>query len=1051
MIRLAIRRPIAVSMLYFAVALLGVAAWRNVPLELLPDTELPKLSVHATWPGASPETTEALLTSPLEEAVEQVRGVAKVTSMSQETNGSGDATITIEFAPGTDMEFARLELSERLGALESALPDGVAGPFVQPYVPQEFQDQDRPFLSYTVTGPYTLEALRARVEDAIAPELRQIRGVAALRVAGGRARLLEIELDPQRALALGLAPQDVARRLRDMSLVGEAGAVFSGGERRTLSIRDPVRSVAEVRALPILEARGRVVRVRDVARVHDTYEEPTSYYRVDGEPAVSFALVKESGGNAVATADAVKASVASLQAGLPSGVRLILDDDRSATIRKQLADLRTRALASALAVFLVLLLFLRSLRSTAIVFATIGFSILITLNFVYFGGLTLNILTLMGLAMGFGLIVDNAIVVLENVYRRRRGGEAAALAAEEGAREVVLPVLAATLTTVVVLVPFVYLQGELRAYYVPLAIVVGFALLASLLVAFTFIPAVGARILGRLGREARESGLGREALGELESGRGPDAAGARPPLYMRFYRGLLSFTLRHPWVTVGVAVLCLAGSWQLFDHYVTKGVVWGRWWGSDTYISIQISQPRGEELARTDELARHFEDRLREMPEVARFVTRVYPRAAMIKVTFPAAIEQTNVPVAIKEQMEAYSHLFGGAQVRVYGYGPSFYGGGGSPPNYSISILGYNYERVRDIAEDLGRRLQRFSRIRDVDTNSSGYFFDPTPATELVVHLDRARLAAYDLTTRDAIGYIAAALAGRGFPGRTDLDGDEVEYTVKLAGASTLDLHALQELALGRRGGPAVRFADVARVEERPVMSRIQREDQQYRRLVAYEFRGPAKLGDRVRDAVVGATALPPGYSIEKQQAYTWSTAEKQQIYAVLAVAIVLVFMVTAALFESLRQPLCVLLAVPMALVGVFLLFFYTGAAFTREAYVGVIMMGGVVVNNAILLIDHINGLRRRVGLALDAAILRGTLERVRPILMTTATTVFGLLPLVLFSPSADSNIWNALAYALIGGLTSSTLLVLTVTPALYLLFERGWRWKRRASVATRA
>jgi HAE1 family hydrophobic/amphiphilic exporter-1 len=238
--------------------------------------------------------------------------------------------------------------------------------------------------------------------------------------------------------------------------------------------------------------------------------------------------------------------------------------------------------------------------------------------------------------------------------------------------------------------------------------------------------------------------------------------------------------------------------------------------------------------------------------------------------------------------------------------------------------------------------------------------------------------------------------------------------------------------------GEGVRLADVADLKEREVLTAIVREDQQYRRVVSYEFRGPVRLGDRVRDAVVAATALPDGYRIETEQEWSWSRREERQIYGVLAVALVLVFMVTAALFESLRQPLVIFLTVPMALIGVFLVFYLAQASFTREAYIGVIMMGGIVVNNAILLVDRVNQLRWVEGLGLVEAIVRGAAQRVRPIFMTSATTIFGLLPLVLFSEYADSNIWNALGYVLIGGLSSSTVLVLTVTPALYWLLERG-------------
>jgi HAE1 family hydrophobic/amphiphilic exporter-1 len=266
---------------------------------------------------------------------------------------------------------------------------------------------------------------------------------------------------------------------------------------------------------------------------------------------------------------------------------------------------------------------------------------------------------------------------------------------------------------------------------------------------------------------------------------------------------------------------------------------------------------------------------------------------------------------------------------------------------------------------------------------------------------------------------------------------------VALDGHERLDVQELQQLPIPAPGGGQVRLADVARVGEREVLNRIVREDQQYQRTVSYEFRGPNKLGDKVHEAVMKTTRVPAGYTLVGREEWKWSDDERMQIYGVLAVSLVLVFMVTAALFESLRQPLCVLLTVPMALIGVFLTFFFTEASFTREAFIGVIMMGGVVTNNATLLVDHVNQLRREAGVSLHDAVLRGTLERVRPILMTSAVTILGLLPLVIASEAADANIWNAMGYALLGGLASSTVLVLTVTPALYLLFERGPDRKR--------
>jgi HAE1 family hydrophobic/amphiphilic exporter-1 len=1022
MIRLSIRRPVAVAMAYLTVALLGVAAWRNIPLELLPGTELPRLTIRAQWVGASPEATEAFLTSPLEAAVQQVRGIETITSESGHEYGAGTAKVEARFARGTDMDFARLEISERLAALEDDLPPSASRPQVLNYVPEEFKEQDRPFLSYTVTGPFTLETLRQYVDDRLLPDLVQMDGVAAVVPNGGRARLLEIELSDTRIEALGLSPDKVRQAVRDLEIVQQAGRISRGHLLHTLALRERAESAAEVRGLPLLSDQGRLVRLGDVARVHDTYEEPRAHYRIDAQPAVSFTVYKELGTNAVAVADRVKAHLAALEGSHPPGVRLILDDDESEAIRAQLSDLRVRALVAAAIVFAVLLLFLRSWRSAALAFTSMAAAVLITLNLIYFAGLTLNVLTLMGLAMGFGMIIDNSIVVLDNIFRHRANGRPAQEAAERGAREVTLPILAATLTTLVVLIPFVYLQGELRVYYVPLAIVVALTNLASLFVSFSLVPALAWRSLRRpVNAAVQDGGSGASAW------------------YVRLYAAMTGWTLSHPWVTVALAVAMLGGSYYLFDKYVTRGVVWGRWGGNDTYIAINITLPRGEELGRTDEIVRHFEERLRAMPEVERFVSRVNPQYATMRVTFPDSIAETWVPVAIKEQMVAYSHGFGGAEVRVYGYGPSFYGGGSSPPNYSIQVLGYNYQTVRDIAEDLSQRLLRFSRIQDVDPNASGRWYDRDKATELVLQIDRERLGMHGLSARDVVSRVRAAVAGSEGRGSVmRLGGEEVHFAVKLAGHDRLDLLALHDVLIPSASGAGVRLGDIATVAEREVQPRILREDQQYQRTVAYEFRGPTKLGDRVRDAVVASTRLPPGYRIEAKDRWSWSEDEKEQIYGVLAVSLLLVFMVCAALFESIRQPLVVLLSVPMALIGVFLVFFYANASFTREAYIGVIMMGGVVVNNAILLVDHINALRRRAGVAFREAILQGTLERVRPILMTTTTTVLGLLPLVLFSESADANIWNALGYALIGGLTSSTFLILTVTPALYLLFERG-------------
>ena len=1031
MIDLSIRRPVATAAIYVALVALGAYSFRLIPVELLPDVDYPRLTVNASWGGASPEAMEAFVTSPLESAAQQVKGVRKITSTSRaDPRGTGSsAEIDIEFDRDVRMDFAQLDLSERFAALRDELPPAVY-PQIQPYVPREFSDEEQRFLSFQLHGPYTFSRLAEVAEEEIEPVLSAVDGVAGVLVWGDQDREVAIQLDRQKLEALDLRPEQVEQRIRDLSTLRAPGSLVLEGRQVTLAVRTRVRRVSELEDLVILQRPEGPVRLRDIGTVREQTADATSYFRIDGQPTISIFVTRESGTNAVRVADAVKAVITPLEARMPPGATLELDDDQSKEIRQQLTDLRLRAVAAAIVIFVVLTIFLRSMAAVLVVFATIGFSVLIAINMLYIGGFSLNVLTMAGLAWGFGLIVDNGIVVLENVERHSHLGKSPRQAASDGARQVMLPVIAATATTAIVLVPFLFLQGELRIYYLPLAFAVAFSIVASLFVAFTFVPTMAGRIhhwRARVyGVPAGNGGVGTDG-GAAAVGTGAN----RVPAYIRAYRSVLGFALDHPFLVIAVCLAALGGSGWLFDKHVTRGIRWSAFWGQDTYITVNITFPRGAGLERTDALARAFEEKISSIPEVKRYETWVQPQYSFVRITFPKDLETTQVPVAIKEQMVAYSYQFSGADVRVYGYGPSFYGGGSSPPNYSLKILGYNYLQVQELADDLASRLERFSRIQDVDPNASGRWYERDKEFEYYLAVDREALGAHDLTVEDLLRFVSANLpSDRPRTQVIRVGAEELPFAVKLEGYREFDLVDMRQLRIPSSNGREVRLADVAQVERRNVLSRILREDQQYQRTVAWEFRGPRKLGDLIRDAVVEATTLPPGYKIEEDDRWGWDEEEKTQVYLAVIFAVLLIYMVTAALFESLAAPFVILLTLPLALIGVFLIFFYADATFTRTAYIGTIMMGGIVVNNAILIVYHIGELRQHM--PTREAILQGTLERVRPILMTTFTTVFGLLPLVLFAQSQDENIWNSLALATIGGLISSTLFVLVAIPVAY-------------------
>jgi multidrug efflux pump subunit AcrB len=408
---------------------------------------------------------------------------------------------------------------------------------------------------------------------------------------------------------------------------------------------------------------------------------------------------------------------------------------------------------------------------------------------------------------------------------------------------------------------------------------------------------------------------------------------------------------------------------------------------------------------------------------------------ASIEIRFPRHLELTSVPLIWKEVLIQHAVQHAGVSVSVHGFGQGFYGGGGSAvASFQLKVLGYNYNEVFNIAKQVARRLERNARVREVDFTSSGRYGRGN-LFELIIQPHREKLSRFKLSVAELMHKVTLHLQENLHQQTLLFQGQELRYTIKLAGAREFNTEDLLKMVIESPAGEKFLLAEVAEISPRRVMSSIDRENQQYQRMISFEFRGPHKLGQRFVESVIQSTHLPPGYKLEESGYFSMSDKETQQIYLVLAVSLVLVFMVTAALFESLRQPFAVLLTVPLALIGVFLIFYLTDTNFDRNAYIGVILLGGIVVNNAILLIHHINKLREQ-GDDLIPAIINATEDRVRPILMTTLTTVLGLLPLVIFAEE-QASMWYTLALATIGGLLSSAPLVLFVIPSFYFSFAR--------------
>jgi HAE1 family hydrophobic/amphiphilic exporter-1 len=982
-------------MLMLAIAATGFYSAIHLPLELSPEVELPQLSIHTSWPDSSPESVEALVTAPIEAVAQTLPYVQKVTSESRD----GQSKVEVAFAQHAPMDFITFELGEKLSLLAKDLPFGSSAPAIEKFVPKEFQTGE--FLSYHFTGALPPYELRQYALQNLRGPLLGVEGVTAVEVWGGDERELQARIDRAKLESLHLSLAEVRQAFSALNLRQHVGKLYEQQSGIDVVLNNSIHSLEELARLP-LAIGNRHIPLASICSLKVALVHPATLTRIDGKPAVMISIEREPGTNTIRVADAVFEKLPELEKQFPKDTRLIKQHDQSEQMRKDVADLSWRAGFGLLVVLLTLRLFLRNWRTAGIVLSTIFFAVLLTFDFFSVAGTGLNLITLAGFALGFGMLVDNAVVVVENIQRLRQNGMAAAEAAISGTREVAMPIIASTITTVVVFIPFLYMTGDLRAYYIPFAAAVSLSLLASLIVAFMFVPAT-ARWLA--------APLPSKPLARIYS----------------FYKKSLTVCLRFRWPVIAATLILFAASLHIFLKKVTRGEIWK--WGADTYIIVWANLPSGAQLERADEIARFFENRVVGQGGVQRVFTTVAPEYLRLHITFPDEVQLSAYPLILKEQLSVLASRFAGVSIGVYGFGPGFaIGAGGAAPSFRLQVLGYNYQEVKKFAEQIGRRIGSHPRVREVNTASAGWWAGEE-SHETVLQLDREKLSAYGLTVAGVMSQLSGYLREEIGYQQLKVENEQWNYKIKFADFVKFSEPDLFRVRLAGAGGQFVRLAEIAHIAEQPVQSIIARENQQYQRWIRFEFLGPYKLAQRYVDGILKSTHLPPGYRLMQPE---WSWGERTsevELWKIISLALLLVYMVTAALFESLWQPFIVIVAVPLALIGVFILFWLTDTNFDRSAYIGVVLMIGIVVNNSILLVDNMNRLRRS-GLPLYEAAAQGAEQRLRPVLITSAAALAGLLPMIWGGET--SGLWFSLALATIGGLSASTLLVLFVIPSLF-------------------
>ncbi len=1005
-----LRRPIGTVAAYAALLAVGLASLPGLPLGLAPDLEYPRLLVSLAWSDASPEAVEALVTSRVESEVARIPGAREIRSLS--TAGAGWVEVTFE--RGARMDLAEVQLREKLAGLQETLPVDLSPPVIDRSLPEEMDPGA--FFVLQAAGDRTPEALRALLEDEVFPKLASVPGVSGLEIYGGRDAEIRLELD-RALLARGvLTLSDVTDGLDRMRGRRALGTWRHGERRVPVAIDRPEARAASLRELAI-PAGGRLVPLGSVVRVTDGWNEPRSLARLDGRPSVQAVLEREAGSNVLKVAGAVRERLKSIEALLPPDVKLRTVHDESETIRDEIETLARRAGLSLVLIFGVLAVARRSLRAPVVVLVSVMFSAVATFLLFRFAGLGINLVTLSGLALAFGMAVDNSIVLLESIALRGRWrDDVRTLAAS---REVLFPLLAATATTAVVMTPFLYLTGDLRDYYLPFVLAVVMSLVASLFVALTLTP-----LMSRWSLAKQTPAAGRRLS---------DAA-------VTVYARALGPLLRRPWIAAVTSVALLGGSLWVFAEKVDKGSIFDP--DPDTVLRVTVGLPPGSEIRKADELIGSFErivldHELRSDGAVEQVEAFVLRDRAYLTVRFHPAFARTTAPVALQEELTIRAATISGAEVSVSGEGPGFSRSRSSvSPAYQLLLRGPDYVRLDGLADDIGTALRRNPRVRNVDTNAAGFFVED--ARELVLVPDRERMSEIGITMAELVAGVEPAIAAE--PASRRLLGPDGDVTarVRFEEGDTLPVAQLLATPVLGAGIAAMPLSELWRLEERGVPGEIRRRDQEYERAVSFEYRGPRRVVDRWVRTFVKNTEVPAGYTMEDGLGFFLTSTEERQIWHAVALALVLVTMVSAALFESLLLPVVALLSVPLSFVGIPFTFWATGESFDRTAYVGLILLAGIAINNALLLVHRAGRIRRLHGDPVEAA-RRAAVERIRPILLTTATSVVGLLPLIVAGGQGSAT-WRSLALSASAGLLASAVFTLLAVPCLFVMLARTGR-----------
>lgn len=1020
----AVNRPVLTSMVSLIVIILGAVALSRLPIDLMPDVTSPTISISTSYSKASPLTMEELVTRPIEEAVAAVPGVQEISSRSTE----GNSNVQVRFSWGTDLEAASNDIRDRIDRIISRLPSEAGRPSLR-----KFDMAATPVIMMGVTSQLEALELRRILEEQVSYRLERVDGVASVNIWGGRTREIHINLDPARMNALKVPLDQVISRIRSANVNQPAGNVYRGNHQITVRVPGLYENLDELRNTVIMRRGGSTIALRDIAEVIDTASKETRIVRINGEAGIQISVNKQSGTNTVKVVQGILEEVEQINRSIPQ-IKVVPLMDSSVFIKQSINNVSMSALLGGILAVLILLFFLRNLTSTLVISTAIPISIMATFGLLYFNGFTLNLMTIGALALGVGQLLDNSIVVMENIFRHREMGKSSQLAAVDGSMEVGSPILASTLTSIVVFLPLLFMRGMSGIMFQQLAFVVVFALICSLITAITLVPMLSGKII----KVTQEPPLNAKGF----SIRIYHGVGSILRKVENWYQMLLCKALNHRAQTLVIVLVMLAGAAFLASVIDSELMPIS----DEGEILISIDMEAGTQLELVDAKMLMAEERIKDIPEITNIVATAggggwgSSNTGSLRISLLSKSERERSDEEIAADMRDKLANIPGARVRVRTVSNNrmtrVMGGGGG--RIEIQVRGHEMDEAYRLASIIVENVESVEGITDVNLSRTA------GAPEDLVQIDRQKAAELGLSVQQISSTLETVLSGTKAGDYMD-HGKEYPLMVQVKDAERLPMNEILDFSISNTDGNPIVLRNVVDISQGEGSTVIERVNQE--RMIDVS----ANLSGRNLSAVIGdiqdrldEIPLPTGFSVEIVGDYKEQQESFRELTIGIILALVLIYMVMASQFESIRDPFIVMFSVPFALIGVSGILYLTGTTFNIQTYIGIIMLAGIVVNNAILLVNTTNQLRDVEGMKLRPAIEEAGRRRLRPILMTALSTVLGLLPMAI-GLGEGSETQAPLARAVVGGLLSSTFITLVLIPVLYSLFEGGFRTKNWA------